>query len=110
MSNSGTPGPRGIGPKYCSIHCVRLGGIEVADDHERGVVGRVVGVEELLHVLQRGRVEIRQVAVEVVRVVPVVIRQLRHVEPREAAVGLVQDVHLDLVLDHALLVDEVVLR
>ena len=84
--------------------------VHVARDHERGVVGGVERREKLLHVGQRCGIELGQVAVEVVRVVPVRVGQLRHVEPRKATIRLVEHVHLDLVLHHALLVDEVLLR
>ena len=70
--------------------------------------GRVERAEERPHVVERGRVEVREVAVEVVRVVPVLIRRHRQVDPREPAVRLVEDVDLDFVLDHLLLVLEVV--
>ena len=51
-----------------------------------------------------------QIAVEVVGVVPVLVRVLRQLQPGEAAVRLVQDIDLDFFLDDALLVDEVLLR
>ena len=86
---------------------LRLRRVEIADDDEHRVVGRVEGLEELRHVLERGGVEVLQVAVEVVRVVPILVGVLRQVEPREAAVGLVEDVDPDLVLDDLLLVLEV---
>lgn len=42
-------------------------------------------------------------------VVPVLVRVLRHVEPREAGVRRVQHVHLDFIR-HGLLMGQVVLR
>src|SRR5690606_17892065 len=47
--------------------CLRLRRIEVADHDERSVVRGVVLLEEALHVLERGGLEILQVAVEVDR-------------------------------------------
>ncbi len=85
-------------------------GLEVARHDERGVARRVEGLEERLGVLEGRGVEVLEVAVEVVRVEPVLVRDLRHVEPREPAVRPVQDVDLDLVLHDALLVREVLLR
>ena len=84
--------------------------LEIADDHEHGVARRVERLEEVLHVGQGRGLQVLQVAVEVVRVVPVGVGVLRHVEPREPAVRLVQHVDLDLVHHHALLVGQVVLR
>ena len=85
--------------------CLR--GFEVAGDHQRSVVRRVIGLEERPHVVERRRVEVLEVAVEIVGVVPVLVRGHRQVDPREPAVGLVQDVDLDLVLDDLLLVLQV---
>ncbi len=87
---------------------LRLRRVEVADDDEHGVARRVEGLEEARDVLERRRVEVVEVAVEVVRVVPVRVGVLRKIQPRESAVGLVEDVDLDLVLDDLLLVLEVV--
>ena len=78
----------------------------VAGDDEDRVVRGVVGVEELLHVLERRRLELGEIAVEIVGVVPVRVRLLRQAEPLEGAVGLVQDVDPDLFADHVLLVLE----
>ena len=51
-----------------------------------------------------------EIAVEVVCVVPVRVGVLRQGQPWKAAVRLIQHVHLDLFLDHALLVLEILLR
>ena len=90
--------------KYFSIQVFACVGFEVAGDHQRGVVRRVVRLEERPHVVERRRVEVLEIAVEVVRVVPVLVRRHRQVDPREPAVGLIQDVDLDLVLHDLLLV------
>ena len=82
-------------------HLVRR---RVAGDDEHGVVRRVVGVEELLHIVEVRRLELGEVAVEVVRVVPVRVRLLRQAEPLEGAVRLVEHVDADLFADHVLLV------
>ena len=103
-------GGDGIGAKYFSIQAFVCGRLEVADDDQHRVVRRVEGLEEVRDVLERGGVEVLQVAVEVVGVVPVRVGVLRQVEPGESAVGPVQDVDLDLVLDDFLLVLEVVGR
>ncbi len=84
--------------------------VEVARDHEHGVVRRVVGVEERLRVLERRGIEVCEVAVEIVGIEPVRVRDLRHREPGESAIGLVHGRVADLVLHHALLVLEVRLR
>ena len=84
-----------------------LVGREVARHHERRVVGRVERLEERADIVDRGRIEVGEIAVEVVRVVPVFVGRHRQIDPREPAVWLVQHVDLDLVLDDLLLVLEV---
>ena len=79
------------------------------DDHDR-VVRRVIGVEELLHVLNRRGLNVRQVAVEVVGVEPVRVRALRQPEPFERAVRLVQHVDAHLFADDVLLVLQILGR
>ena len=44
--NFGKLGPRGIGPKYDIDQSLRLRRLEVADERQAGVVGRVVSAEE----------------------------------------------------------------
>ena len=51
-------GPAGMSPKYFSTFCLRVGGGDVAGEHEHRVGGAVVGAEPVLHVLERGRVEV----------------------------------------------------
>ena len=97
----------GMSAKYFSIHALVCVGCEVAGHDQDGVVRRVERLEERPHVVERRRVEVREVAVEVVGVVPVLVRRHRQVDPREAAVGLIEDVDLDLVLDDFLLVLQV---
>ena len=87
----------------------RLRRVDVAGHDQHRVTRRVVGFEELPHVAQRCRVEMLEIAVEVVRVVPVGVRHLRQIEPREPAIGLIEDVDLDLVLHHRLLIGQIVL-
>ena len=94
-------------PKYLRTHSSVCFGVDVADDDEHRVVRRVVGLEELLDVAERRGVEVLEVAVEVVRVVPVGVGELRQVEPRETAVRLVEHVDLDFVLHDSLLIREV---
>ena len=86
-----------------------LGGGRVADDHQHGVVRRVVGLEEAAHVVERGGLELGEVAVEIVRVVPVGIGALPHLEPLEPAVRLVEHVDPHLLAHHVLLVLQVLL-
>ena len=81
-------------------------GFEITSHHEHRIRRRVIAVEEALHVLEVGGIEFGEVAVEVMRVVPVGVRVLRQAQPREAAIGAVQDVHAHFVLHHALLVGE----
>ena len=87
----------------------RLFDIHVADDHQHRVLRRVEVAEEGPHVVQAGGVEVLELAVAVVGVVPVAEGALAHVDPGEAAIGAVEDVDADLVLDHVALVVELLL-
>jgi hypothetical protein len=83
-----------------------LGRVEVAGDDEREVVRRVVGAEELAHVVERGG---REVFVEAddVGLVGVARRvEVLHEELEPAAVGLIFEPLPALVLDHVALVVE----
>ena len=88
-------------------HLVRL---RVADDDEHGVVRRVVRIEEILHVVERRRLDLLQIAVEVVGVIPVRVGLLVEIEPLEAAVRLVQHVDADFLAHDVLLVLQVLGR
>src|SRR5205807_8421437 len=85
----------------------RLSSIESADDRQRSIVWGVVGLEKLLHIRESGCLDVFQVAVEVVRVVPVAVGVLRHVEPWESTIRTVEDIYLYLISHHALLVLEI---
>ncbi len=84
-----------------------FGRIEVADHDQDGVVRRVVGVEEMLDVGERGRVEIREIAVEIVGVRPIAEGDRRQIEPGETAVGLIHHVHADFFFDHVALIAQI---
>ena len=60
-----------------------------------------------MDVRERRGLDVIQVAVEVVCVVPVDVGVLRHVEPRESAIGLVQHVDLYFVTDYTLLIFQI---
>jgi len=79
-----------MGAKYLSNERRHRRRLDVTDDHEDRVGRVVVRLEEGLHLVQRGGLDVGQVAVEVVRVEPVHVGELRHVDPREAAVGSVE--------------------
>ncbi len=72
---------------------------DVPRDGEDRVVGTVEGCEEALDVLERRRVEVVEVAVAVVRVLPPVEERLRQLAVLEEAVRVVLDVGTDLLLD-----------
>ena len=82
-------------------------GRDVAEHQQHRVRRRVVGAEELLHVAERGGVEVGEIAVEIVRVGPVAKSDGRHIEPGEAAVGLVEHVDADFFLDDVALVAQI---
>ena len=79
-------------------------GFKITGYYQHGVRGRVVVIEEGLHVLEVGCVQFGEVTVEVVRIVPVGVGVLRQAQPRKAAVGAVQHVYAHFVLHHPLLV------
>ena len=66
--------------------------IDVAEDQQDGIRGRVIRLEEFLDVLESRGVEIVEIAVKIVRVGPVAIGDRRKIEPGKAAVGLVEHV------------------
>ena len=63
-------------PERVVDQCPGVRNLEVADYHEDGVVGHVVGVEETLHVVERRRVEIGDGADDAARI-RVVLREQR---------------------------------
>ena len=84
-----------------------FGWLEIAEHQEHGVIRRVVGVKEFLHVGERGGVEIGEIAVEIVRVGPVAKGDGRKIEPRKAAVGLVHHVDADFFLHDVALIAQI---
>src|SRR5262249_19110825 len=74
---------------------------------QHGVVRNVVGTKECLHIGQAGRIEVGKIAIKIVRVGPVPKGDGRHVEPREASVGLVHDIDSDFFFDHVALVAQI---
>src|ERR1700757_4107009 len=89
----GGAAPGRNGPKYFSGGAVFRR--DIAEHQENGVVGDVIGFEEFLHVGKVGGVEVVKIAVEIMRVGPIAEGDGRHVEPRETAVRLVEDVDAD---------------
>ena len=61
----------------------------------------------MLHVLERGGVEIGEIAVKIVRVGPVAKGHRREIEPGKAAIGLIQHVHANFFLDHVALIAQI---
>ena len=106
-SACGSFGCGGISSKYRFARAKAFGRLEIAEHQQHGVIRRVVGVKEFLHVGERGGVEIGEIAVEIVRVGPVAKRDGRQIEPRKAAVGLVHHVDADFFLHHVALVAEI---
>ncbi len=106
MSGKTTFVPPRDRPEIAVDHRPRRLVVDVARDDEHGVVRAVEVAEELLRVVDGRSFEVGELAVEIMGVVPVLVGELRHVEPRPPAIGLVDDVDLDLVGDDALLVGE----
>ena len=67
-------------------------GIDVSENQQDRIRWRVICLEEFLDVLQSGRVEIVEIAVEIVGVRPIAIGDRRKIEPGKTAVGLIEDV------------------
>ena len=84
-----------------------FGGCGVAHNDQHGVVRCVEGLEEPADILKGRRFQFLQVAVEVVRVVPVAVGTLPNLDPLESAMRLVEHVHAHFFADHVLLVLEV---
>ena len=87
----------------------RLVDVEVARDRDQRVARRVVGVEERRGVVEGGLLQLGEVAVAVVRVGERVVEDRRQQDPGEPAVGPVEDVEPDLLLDDVDLVAQVLL-
>ena len=89
-----------------------LGRLEVADHHERRVVGNVVLLEECLHVLDFGRVEIRHRADQRVSIRETLQRIVRHAQgvDKRSHVRLIVEAQAALLLHRLLLVVQVRLR
>ncbi len=106
------PAGRGAGRDVAEVLVDQVLGpvdLDVARDREHGVGRRVVGVEELRAVVEVGLLELGEVAVPVVRVGERVVQHRRQQDPGEAAVGPVEHVEADLLLDHVDLVAQVLL-
>ena len=84
-----------------------FGRFHVADDQEDGIVGRVVSVEEGLHVGERGGIEVGKVTVEIVGVGPIAKSDWRKIEPGKTAVGLVHHVDADFFFHHVALIAQI---
>ena len=81
--------------------------LEIAEHQQHGVIRRVVGVEEFLHVGERGGVEILEIPVEIVGVGPVAECDRWKIEPGKTAVGLIHNVDANFFLDYVALVAKV---
>ena len=99
----------GMSPKCFSTSAQRLVDVEVAGDRDLRVARRVVGVEERRGVVEGGLLQLGEVAVAVVRVGERVEEDRRQQDPGEPAVGPVEDVEPDLLLDDVDLVAQVLL-
>src|SRR3954469_2907558 len=60
--------------------------IEITCNDEHSVAGYVIGGEERTCVLERRGIDVLEIAVEVVRVVPIGVRILRQAQPRKTTV------------------------
>ena len=95
------------GPEVLLDQRLRLGLVDIANDGQAGVVGRVVGLEELLHVFEFRRLDIG-VRSDHGREVGMRLRkELMEHRLFDDAVGLVLDALTPLISNHVLLIGEV---
>ena len=105
----GGTGPGGDGAEPALDQPLGLGDVEVTADAQDGVARRVVAGEEVGRVVDGGGLEVDEGAVAVVGVGEALEGDLRQLQPGERAVGPVEHVDPDLLLDHVDLVAEVLL-
>src|SRR5271170_1057906 len=84
-----------------------LGRIDITKNEEHGIIGRVVGMEKRLYVVEIGGIEIVEVAVEIVSVRPIAKRDRRKIEPGKTAVRLIEDIDADFFFDYVALILQV---
>ena len=84
-----------------------LVGVHIAEDQQDSIGRRVVCLKEFLDVIERRSVEIVEIAVEIVRIGPVAIRDGGKIEPWESAVGLIQHVDAHFLFHHVALIAQV---
>ncbi len=84
-----------------------LVGIDVSENQQDGIRGRVIRLEKFLDVVQSRGVEIVEIAVKIVGVGPVAIGDRRKIEPGKSAVGLVEHVDAHFFFDDVALVAQI---
>ena len=82
-------------------------GSDVAEHQQNGIRWRIVGAKKLLYVLERGGVQIGEIAVKIVRVGPVAKGDGRQIQPGKAAVGLVEHVDAHFFFHHVALIAQI---
>ena len=71
---------------------------DITKNKQHGVVGHIISLEKGLNVPEVRGIQVREIAVEIVRVGPVAKGNRWHVEPGESAVRFVHDVDADFFL------------
>src|SRR5579875_92801 len=85
----------------------RVALIDITDDDEHGVVGRVVGVEKSANVGEGSGVEVGEIAVKIVSVGPIAKCNRRQIEPGKTAVRAIENIHANFFFDHVALIAEI---
>ena len=87
--------------------CERLGRFEIAQHQEHSIIRRVVGAEKSLHIVERGGVEIVEIAIKIVRVGPIAERHWRQVQPGKSAVRLIHHVDANFFFHYVALIAQI---
>ena len=82
-------------------------GVDVSEDQQDRIRGRVIRLEEFLDVIQSRGVEIVKIAVKIVGVRPVAVGDRGKIEPGKSAVGLVEHVDADFLFHDVALVAQI---
>ena len=90
-------------------HFLHFVDVHVADDGQHGVVWCVVSLEEVAHVFDGGSVDLCEIAVAVVCVVPIRESILPKTDPLKELIWLIEYVYADLFAHDVLLVLQVLL-
>jgi len=90
-------------------HYKRLFRVEIPCYYNDRVIGSVKQVKKVLDVFEGRCLQILEITIEIVSVIPVLISNLGHVDHRKSAVRLIEYIDLDFVGHNSLLVRQILL-